>query len=111
MSSLELEERKMEEGRAGQEAGVAGRTEKKEVYYYPRRNGWNCPWHPLQILAWAFIIFFTATYFGFLIFYIPGAWRSIGYIVSSLIPTVSHTFNINIKTSKQSVRSCPIHVF
>lgn len=62
------------------EEGVAG--EEKEVYY-PRRNGWNCPWHPLQVLAWTFIVFFTTTYFGFLVFYIPGAWRSIGYIVST----------------------------
>lgn len=76
MSSSE-EERKMEEGRVGE-----GEEEEVKEIYYPRHNGWNCPWHPLQILAWAFIVFFTATYFGFLIFYIPGAWRSIGYIVS-----------------------------
>ena len=71
MSSSE-EEGKMEGGEEG---------EVKEVYY-PRRNGWNCPWHPLQFLAWGFIVFFAATYFGFLVHYIPGAWRSIGYIVS-----------------------------
>ena len=67
----------MEEGRV--EGGEEG--EVKEVYY-PRRNGWTCPWHPLQVLAWGFIAFFAATYFGFLVHYIPGAWRSIGYIVS-----------------------------
>lgn len=65
----------------GGDAGEGGTGDVKELYY-PRRNGWNWPWHPLQVLAWGFIVFFTTTYFGFLVFYIPGAWRSIGYIVS-----------------------------
>ena len=73
VGEIEVEEGRKVEGEASEEL--------KELYY-PRRNGWNCPWHPLQVVAWAFIVFFTLFYFGFLVFYIPGAWRSIGYIVS-----------------------------
>ena len=85
MSAAEL--REMEEGVAGGggEGGAAGEDGELKELYYPRRNGWNWPWHPLQVLAWAFIVFFTTTYFGFLVFYIPGAWRSIGYIVSFVL--------------------------
>ena len=51
---------------------------------HPRKNGWNCPWHPFQITAWFFIAFFAVAHYGFLVFYIPGTWRSFGYVVSSL---------------------------
>lgn len=82
MSSGVGEIKMMEEG--VMEGGVKKSVESEELreVYYPRRNGWNWPWHPLQILAWVFIVFFTISYFGFLVHYIPGAWRSIGYIVS-----------------------------
>ena len=99
MSSSEL--RRMEEGGGEGEGGSVGEGggesgELKEMYY-PRRNGWNWPWHPLQVLAWAFIVFFTTTYFGFLVFYIPGAWKSIGYIVSPPpVITTSHASNMSL---------------
>ena len=71
-----------EGGGGGEEGGGEGGSGETKELYHPRCNGWNCPWHPLQILAWVFILFFTVFYFGFLIFYIPGAWSSIGYTVS-----------------------------
>lgn len=82
MSSEVGEIKRIEEGREEDGGEQGGGSEELKELYYPRRNGWNCPWHPLQILAWVFIMFFTISYFGFLVFYIPGAWRSIGYIVS-----------------------------
>lgn len=47
----------------------------------PRRNGWNCPWHPFQGIAWFFIFFFALAYFGFLVFYIPGLYITIAIVV------------------------------
>ena len=87
MSSEEV----MEMAYTGLKESSEEREDTKEVYY-PRRNGWNCPWHPLQPLAWAVVIFFAIFYFGFLVFYIPGGWRSIGYIVSItlILDTIAH---------------------
>ena len=48
----------------------------------PRRNGWSCPWHPFQGIAWFFICFFALAYFGFLVFYIPGLYIVIAIVVS-----------------------------
>lgn len=49
----------------------------------PRRNGWSCPPHPLQVLLWAIIAFLVVAHYGFLVFYIPGLWRIFAYIVST----------------------------
>ena len=48
-----------------------------------RRNGFGCPWHPLQLAAWFFILLIITFHYGFMVFYIPGNWRVFGYIVSS----------------------------
>lgn len=103
--SSEVEDIKMmEEGVAEGRVKKGGESEVQELYY-PRRNGWNWPWHPLQILAWVFIVFFTISYFGFLVFYIPGAWRSIGYIVSLSYLTHLHYMYIHPLSSSITVHS------
>lgn len=59
----------------------------------PRRNGWNCPWHPFMGIAWFFIAFFALAYFGFLVFYIPGLYRIIAIVVSSCM-SIDYDHNI-----------------
>lgn len=51
----------------------------------PRTNGWSCPWHPLQCLAWFFVLFFTLFHFGFLAHYIPGLWRIFIFLVPGIM--------------------------
>lgn len=41
----------------------------------PRRNGWTCPWHPLQYLAWSILLFLIIIHYGFLAHYVPGLYR------------------------------------
>ncbi len=52
------------------------------VVAHPRRNGWSCPPHPLQILVWCVIIVLAVLHYGVLVFYIPGLWRILAYVVS-----------------------------
>ena len=47
-----------------------------------RINGWSCPWHPLQFVAWFFLIVFSVSYFGIFVFYLPKEWQAAGFIVS-----------------------------
>lgn len=47
-----------------------------------RINGWSCPWHPLQFVAWFFLIAFSVSYFGVFVFYLPKEWQAAGFIVS-----------------------------
>ena len=49
---------------------------------FERINGWTCPWHPLQIMAWLFICIFATIHFGILVNYLPKEWQATGYIVS-----------------------------
>ena len=49
---------------------------------YGRKNGWSCPWHPLQIIGWFFILLFALTHFAILVFYLPLEWIPAGVIVS-----------------------------
>ena len=49
---------------------------------FERINGWTCPWHPLQIIAWLFLIMFGVVHFGILVNYLPKEWHAAGYIVS-----------------------------
>lgn len=56
-----------------------------------RRNGWSCPWHPFQGIAWFFICFFALSYFGFLMFYIPGPYIAIAIVVRKK-KTTNRTF-------------------
>ena len=50
-----------------------------------RRNGWACPWHPLQGLAWFFIFLFACLHFGVFGHYILGYWRILIFVVPGLI--------------------------
>lgn len=52
---------------------------------HTRRNGWNCPWHPLQATAWFFLGLFTVAYYGFLAHYFPGLWSIIAYVGGGLV--------------------------
>lgn len=56
----------------------------KEVGHvqYGRVNGLSCPWHPLQLLGWFFLILFAVTHFAILVHYLPLQWRPAGVIVS-----------------------------
>lgn len=47
-----------------------------------RINGWSWPPHPLQFVAWFFLIFFSVFYFGVIVFYLPEHWQAAGIIVS-----------------------------
>lgn len=46
-----------------------------------RINGWTCPWHPLQFVAWFFLIVFSVSYFGVFVFYLPKEWQAAGFII------------------------------
>lgn len=48
----------------------------------PRRNGWSCPLHVLQIVAWFFLLLFNVFYFGVMVPVLPYEWQPAGYIVS-----------------------------
>ncbi|XP_076340541.1 uncharacterized protein LOC143241016 isoform X2 [Tachypleus tridentatus] len=50
---------------------------------WSRSNGWSLPLHPLQALAWFFLLLFAVVYFGVLVPSIPcGVWQIIAYVVS-----------------------------
>ena len=36
-----------------------------------RQNGWSLPLHPLQAIAWLFILFFSVSYFVFMVPHLP----------------------------------------
>ena len=60
---------------------------------YVRKNGWSTPLHPLQITAWIFILFFSLTYFIFMIPFLPTRetiW------ISGLVNAVVFSFHIVI---------------
>ena len=50
-----------------------------------RKNGFNCPWHPFQFVAWSFVLIFTVSHYGFTVFYTPGYWRVAAFVVSNYI--------------------------
>ena len=51
----------------------------------PRRNGWSCPWHPLQCLAWFFVALIALLYFGVLGHYMIGYWRIPGFLLPGIL--------------------------
>ena len=52
---------------------------------HSRWNGWACPWHPLQCLAWFFIFLFAFLHFGVFGHYILGYWRVLIFAVPAII--------------------------
>lgn len=65
----------------GDQTLVSTAPQPEEVGLPPRRNGWNWPWHPFQGIAWFFVFFFALSYFGFMVFYIPGLYIVIAIVV------------------------------
>ena len=47
-----------------------------------RDNGWSCPPHPLQIIAWITVIVFAVIHSTTLVPALPVSWQPAGYIVS-----------------------------
>ncbi|XP_077982213.1 uncharacterized protein LOC144437199 [Glandiceps talaboti] len=54
----------------------------------PRKNGWSCPWHPLQFIEWIFITYFCIIYFGCIVPTFPYEWQPAGYIIPAIIMLV-----------------------
>lgn len=74
-----------------------------------RINGWSCPWHPLQFVAWFFLIFFSVFYFGVIVFYLPKHWRAAGFIVSfDLHCRFGSTFVLILFLWAGSIRFCQL---
>ena len=59
-----------------------------------RINGWSSPLHPLQVMAWLFILIFGVIHFGILVTYLPRAWKAAGIIVS-FVPKTLNLLPIN----------------
>ena len=47
-----------------------------------RINGWSCPLHPFQIIAWLFIVVLPVVYYGIIVAHLPKKWIPAGCIVS-----------------------------
>ncbi|XP_023930091.1 probable palmitoyltransferase ZDHHC1 isoform X1 [Lingula anatina] len=56
-----------------------------EVQQPSRENGWSCPPHPLQFVAWGFIIFFGVIHFVILVPGLPVEWQTAGYVVQGIL--------------------------
>lgn len=72
-----------------------------------RINGWSCPWHPLQFVAWFFLIFFSVFYFGVIVFYLPKEWRAAGFIIPGGfcgIHLVYHLLALTIDPADPNIR-------
>eukprot|EP00731_Ephydatia_muelleri_P039292 Em1343g1a len=72
-----------------------------------RRNGFGCPWHPLQLAAWFFILLIITFHYGFMVFYIPGNWRVFGYIIPGfllLVHVITTIVTSSIDPAERSVR-------
>ncbi|XP_001175654.3 probable palmitoyltransferase ZDHHC1 isoform X2 [Strongylocentrotus purpuratus] len=65
----------------------------------PRRNGWSCPLHVLQIVAWFFLLVFNVFYFGVMVPVLPYEWQPAGYIIVGifvLCHVISHVTCLTI---------------
>lgn len=71
-------------------------SSRSQIIHKDRRNGWSCPWHPLQLIAWFFLCFFAVTYFGIIVSYLPREWRPAAYIVSFLSCFILLYFSVHI---------------
>ncbi|XP_029192735.2 palmitoyltransferase ZDHHC11-like [Acropora millepora] len=59
-----------------------------------RINGWSWPPHPLQFVAWFFLIFFSVFYFGVIVFYLPEHWQAAGIIIPGGFCGIHITYHI-----------------
>jgi len=73
-----------------------------------RVNGWSCPWHPLQFIAWLFLIFFAVVYYGTLVPHLALEWRPAGYIIPGgiyIVHVIFHLFALSIDPADPNVRN------
>ncbi|XP_015922315.1 palmitoyltransferase ZDHHC1 [Parasteatoda tepidariorum] len=81
----------------------------KENKWWSRQNGWSLPLHPLQVLAWFFLLMFAVLYFGVLVPNMPeGAWRISAYTINGLVFTfhiVIHLISVSLNPADINVRA------
>ncbi|XP_022237642.1 probable palmitoyltransferase ZDHHC11 [Limulus polyphemus] len=74
---------------------------------WSRKNGWSLPLHPLQVLAWFFLLLFAVLYFGVLVSSIPcGLWQIMAYVVLSVvyvIHIVIHVIGVSLDPADPNV--------
>ena len=75
-------------------------NQKAAAETFVRVNGWSSPFHPLQLLAWFFLIFFSVTYF---IFMIPNLPTSQTKWIAGCINGVIFIFHIIIYLTSTTV--------
>ncbi|XP_031560299.1 probable palmitoyltransferase ZDHHC1 [Actinia tenebrosa] len=83
-------------------------SSKAEVVQRDRKNGWSCPWHPLQLIAWLFLCFFAVTYFGIVVSYLPREWRPAAYIIPGglyVIHITVHLLALSIDPADPHIRA------
>jgi hypothetical protein len=62
------------------------------IHKKERVNGWSCPPHPFQVVAWFFVVAIPLVYYGSIVSHLPHRWIPAGCSVSS------HIWCIIIKT-------------
>lgn len=72
-----------------------------------RTNGWTLPPHPLQLLAWTFLLFFGITFFVFMVPCIPNPvlrWFTVAsYTVILLTHFVIHLLSVSCNPADDAV--------
>ncbi|XP_022107535.1 uncharacterized protein LOC110988393 [Acanthaster planci] len=53
-----------------------------------RKNGWSCPPHPLQFVAWIFIAFFAVMFHGMAVPTIPYHWQPACHMIAGVMLAV-----------------------
>ena len=52
------------------------------IHEKERVNGWSCPPHPFQVVAWFFVVAIPLVYYGTIVSHLPDKWIPAGCIVS-----------------------------
>lgn len=68
------------------------------VLRHRRSNGCSCPWHPLQLVAWFCVALFTVSHYSFTVYYVPGLWRVILFVLPGLVLIV-HVLSTVVATA------------
>ncbi|VDI71710.1 palmitoyltransferase ZDHHC1/11 [Mytilus galloprovincialis] len=77
-----------------------------EYHHHFRVNGWSCPFHPLQFVAWFAVLYYTVVYFTTMVPALPTNWHPAGYIVTGLAlvaHAVSHIVASTINPADEAV--------
>ncbi|XP_071785533.1 uncharacterized protein [Asterias amurensis] len=66
---------------------MKAKTNSKSVTYRSssRKNGWSCPPHPLQFVAWTFIAFFAVMYHGMAVPTMPYHWQPACHMIVGIM--------------------------